>query len=80
MTEVTESTLDLQMETAKKKFGELETLMQQEVEKNRAISQNISRIREEMLRLDGEYRALEGLKGNGNSKDKPELKIPKAKK
>jgi len=78
--EVQQVTLDERMAAVKSKFDELEALRQKEIENGRLINQNISKIQEEQLRLDGEYRALNGLKDNGGPKDDPKLTIPSKKK
>jgi len=78
--EVQQVTLDERMAAVKSSFDELEALRQKEIENARLINQNISKIREEQLRLDGEYRALAGLKDNGEPKGDPKLTIPSKKK
>jgi len=79
MTEVKQSTLDEQIKVVSDKFEQLGERRAQEIEKSKAINQNITAISEEMVRLQGEYRALDGLKGNGGRQDAPDLKIPKKK-
>ena len=79
MTEVQQSTLDEQMKVVQSKFDQLAEQRSQEIEKGKAINQNITAISEEMVRLQGEYRALQGLKNNGQPKSDPQLTIPKKK-
>lgn len=74
MIEVKQSSLEKQGKVVESKFKELEAKRQEFIEQGKVINQNISAIAEEMLRLQGEFRALEGLKDNGA--DKPALIIP----
>ena len=76
--EVKQSTVDSRIAETRGKFDELEKQRQIESQKMSAAQQTINAIVEEMVRLQGENRALEGLKNNGQPK-KPDLVIPKKK-
>ena len=78
MTEVSQSTLEQEMAGITSKFDQLVAKRNEEIEKGKVINQNISAISEEMVRLQGEYRVLERMKGNGKPPS-PELTIPKKK-
>ena len=76
--EVKQSTVDSKIAESRRKFDDLEKRRQEESQKMSVAQQNINAIIEEMVRLQGENRALESLKDNGQPK-KPELVIPKKK-
>ena len=78
MTEVKQSTLDEQLKVTETTFTELEANRQKAIEQGKLINQQITAIAEEMVRLQGEYRALQNLKDNGQP-ETPELTIPKKK-
>lgn len=76
--EVLQSTLEQKISGVKAKFEQLAAQRSKEIEKGKVINQNISAFSEEMILLQGENRALVGLKDNGQPK-KPDLVIPKKK-
>jgi len=78
MTEVSQSSLEKEMAGITAKFDQLAAKRNEEIEKGKVINQSVSAISEEMVRLQGEYRVLERMKGNGEpSNPSPELTIPK---
>ena len=80
MTEGAQINLDGEMAKVQKQFDQLRERLKVESEKQSAIQRNINTITEELVRLQGEYRVLERMKGNGQpEKKEPALTIPSKK-
>ena len=77
MTEVQKSALDEKMGDVNAKFEQAKGLLKAEQDKQAEAQRSINVITEEMLKLQGEYRALEGLKAMGEGEKKePKPTIP----
>ena len=74
-----ETKLTANKATIESNFNSLEQQRLQLVEQRKEMDRRMSAIAEEMVRLQGEFRAVEEILGS-NGKGKPDLTIPKKKK
>lgn len=77
---MSELKLDEKIKDVEKRFGELEQRRQRATEQRANLDRQIGQIVEEQVRLQGEARALQGLKEPEEKKPEPKPVIPSKKK